>query len=57
MIATGGAMPTSARIAGMGVVGAGGELDLELLRTASAPSSDDLEQHQREDPPQPAGGA
>jgi dihydrolipoamide dehydrogenase len=32
MIATGGAMSYLRRIAGMGVVGAGGEVDLELLR-------------------------
>jgi dihydrolipoamide dehydrogenase len=32
MIATGGAMSTLRRIAGMGVVGTGGEVDLELLR-------------------------
>ena len=43
MIATGGAMSYLRRIAGMGVVGAGGELDLELLRQRITTIVEDLE--------------
>ena len=43
MIATGGAMSYLRRIAGMGVVGAGGVLDLELLRARIASIVDHLE--------------
>jgi pyruvate/2-oxoglutarate dehydrogenase complex dihydrolipoamide dehydrogenase (E3) component len=44
MIATGGSMSYLRRIAGMGVVGAGGSLDLELLRDRITAIVDHLEQ-------------
>ncbi|HEX3981015.1 MAG TPA: FAD-dependent oxidoreductase [Acidimicrobiales bacterium] len=44
MIATGGSMSYLRRIAGMGVVGAGGTLDLELLRDRIVGIVDHLEQ-------------
>jgi dihydrolipoamide dehydrogenase len=43
MIATGGAMSYLRRIAGMGVVGTGGEVDLELLRDRITTIVEDLE--------------
>src|SRR5580704_7550135 len=44
MIATGGAMSHQRRISGMGVVGAEGTIDLELLRQRIGKITDHLEQ-------------
>ena len=53
MIATGGAMSYLRRIAGMGVVGAEGAIDLELLRQRIRLDRRPSRADQREDPPEP----
>ncbi len=50
MIATGGAMSYVRRIAGMGVVGSDGEVDLELLRDRITTIVSGIGTDQREDP-------